>query len=179
MTGVQTCALPISVTDSDSSLHGILAPDGSHYTEGKDIINFYTGGWSPQNVQKILAGIKYYLDEKKIKYGPFAKDMSKMFSNVPVIRIPIISWKPTENIPPAVNLSNFNANLIFGDILKYPEKDGGYLDINPRDLIIKIDNLLSSKLQILTLFEFRYFILHFLFSNSSFNILKMFSCSGN
>ena len=123
-----------AVIDGGFYQHWSIGSDGSYYNDGNQVINFYTSGWG-NNLSKVLAGIKYYLDE--IKYGAFKEEKSGMFDGN-VVRIPILSFNSSG--PPALNLSNSNAILIFRDLLGY-HYDDGFSSINPRDLLIKINNL--------------------------------------
>lgn len=138
-----------AVRKGGSLHHGILAPDGSYYgRDGKEILNLYTGGWPDEQLNKMVKGVKYYLDEMKIKYSPFITDRSKMFDGDPVIRIPILSWKPTQDAPPSLDMNNSNTHLIFSDVLGYKGEEGGYFNLSPADLVVKIDNIENGKLQI-------------------------------
>jgi hypothetical protein len=137
------------VRKAGSMHHGILTPDGSYYNrDKKEILNLYTGGWPERFIKSLVEGVKYYLDELKIKYSSFINDKSKMFDGDSVVRIPILSWKPTEDTPPSLNLANGNAMLIFGQLLKYKVEEGGFYNIAPADLIVKIDNLEKDQLRI-------------------------------
>lgn len=129
-----------SVVDGGSNLHGMITPDGNYYQDGEEIISFYIDGWEEEMVQKAIQGIKYYLDEKGIKYGAFNTEQSRMF-NGKVVRIPILHKPPQNDVPARINMSNSNAALIFGDVLGYPRNQDGFFGINPRDLLVKIENL--------------------------------------
>lgn len=136
-----------AVRKSGSMNHGILTPDGSHYGREKaEIINFYTGGWPEDMVPQMVKGIKYYLDEMKVKYGAFKQEKSGMFDSG-VIRIPILAWSTTKDAPPELSLNNGNANLIFGDLLGYRGSDSSY-EMSAADLYTKISNLDPDKLGI-------------------------------
>lgn len=120
----------------------VLAPDGldMHTTSGR--LNFYTAGIPSNAVPTILKGIKYYLDELKVKYGPFTPEKSNMFKTE-VIRIPILHLpqeKKANELPPEFNISNDNANHLFREILGYPQEDD-LSRINARDLLYRIQNL--------------------------------------
>lgn len=120
--------------------YDMISPDGSFYEHGHQIINFYTGGLSPEDEQKILQGIQYYLKEMGVKYGAFKKEKSGMKAS-DVIRIPVASFEKTANAPMELNLSNANARVIFGDVLNFQGDESGYPNISPADLLMKIDNL--------------------------------------
>jgi len=134
------------VQDGGAMHHGMLTPDGSYYGEGKEVLNFYTAGWG-ELIPTLVQGIKYFLDELHVKYGPFKVEKSGMFGSE-VMRIPILSWKQTENTPPLLNMSNTNAHLIFGELLGFPGEEGGYSDISPADLYRKIEELEKHQLDI-------------------------------
>lgn len=124
-----------------SMYHGIITPDGSHYLDGEQVLNFYTQGW--KDVSKIIQGIKYYLDELHVKYGPFKEEKSGAF-NGNVIRIPILEFKKTNNSPPLLNMSNANAELIFHDLLGFDTEQ----HMSPVDVYHKIETLNKDQLDI-------------------------------
>lgn len=97
-----------NVKKGGSAQHSMITPDGDYYGDGKLLINFYSAGWPEQMLPNIINGIKYFLDEMKVKYGPFETNQSGMY-NSPVVRIPILQFNATENSPPLLNLSNVNA----------------------------------------------------------------------
>lgn len=140
-------------------------PDGDDYWKESGIMNFYTQNIPPIMVDKILQAIKFFFDEDKIKYGQFKKEpwSAKMDefewakkewkitnpNTTRVIRIPILSIpKKQENAPPELNMSNAAARYFFRDVLGFAdhEEDGGFFNINARDLIIKLDMLPSVNL---------------------------------
>jgi len=113
-----------------------ISPDGSYYESGNLVLNFYTTGWSKESIDKIVKGIKYYLDQLVIKYAPPKQPEKSGKYKGKVIRIPILSMRKTKGAPPQLNMANDNAVLIIKDLL------GLSLDgFSPRDLLIKIDNL--------------------------------------
>jgi hypothetical protein len=126
--------------------HGILTPDGSYYSEGKEVLNLYTDGWGDLT-EKLVQGVKYFLDEFGVKYGTFKEEKSGMFKGN-VFRIPVLKWQQTKNIPPTLNLNNMNANLIFSDLLGYKYQNGGYFGISPADLNFRIANLDPEKISV-------------------------------
>jgi len=122
--------------------HQMIAPDGDYYSNPKNqVINLYLEGWSPEVAKNLISGVKYYLDEMKVKYGPFKEDTSGLFGGR-VVRIPILQFDQSAS-PPLFNLSNENARIIFGDLLKFPrdESSGGYSNISVADLYRKIEEL--------------------------------------
>ena len=132
-----------AVKNGGSVSHRIISPDGSYYSNGNPIINLYTAGWSQESIDKIIQGIKYFLDEMRVKYGPFKTESSGMYGGK-VTRIPILDYSPTSNSPPLLNLSNANANLIFGDILGIQERGS----ISPAELIMRISKIDKDKISI-------------------------------
>lgn len=128
------------VRKGGSTQHEMIVPDGDYYGDGKKLINFYTAGWPKEMVSGLVQGVKYFLDEMKIKYGPFKTDKSGMFDSE-VVRIPILQFGTSKNSPALLNLSNANATLIFGDLLKFPQEESGFTNISPADLYRKIEEL--------------------------------------
>jgi hypothetical protein len=127
-----------NIRNGGSTSHMIITPDGGYYNGENNIINFYSHGLE-KYYNTIMNGIKYYLDELKIKYGPFKIDTSGMFQNQ-VTRIPIINFKPSDNAAPMINLSNANAYLIFNNLLGFHPDDGGFT-IPAVDLLRKIEEI--------------------------------------
>ena len=127
-----------AVEQGGSGQHSMIVPDGSYYSGGDTVLSFYAAGWPDPD--RILQGIKYHLDEKKVKYGPFQKEKSGMFDSE-VYRIPILRSPSPGDVPPQINMSNQTARVIFGDLLNFQRTDNGFFNINPRDLLVKIDNL--------------------------------------
>ncbi len=125
----------------------MLTPDGSYYTKGYEILNFYTKGLDEKLISTLIRGIKYYLDELKVKYGPFKTEKSGMYES-DVVRIPILKWEKTKNNPPLLNLSNDNARVIFIDLLGLSRSNEGYFSISPTDLYRKIEELDKEKIDI-------------------------------
>lgn len=129
------------VEKGGSGQHSMIVPDGDYYADSKNqVINFYTAGWPHDMVPGLIQGIKYYLDEMRIKYGQFKIDDSGMFDSE-VVRIPVLQYSTSKNSPALLNLSNDNAMVIFRDLLKFPEESGGFVDISPADLYRKIETL--------------------------------------
>lgn len=131
-----------------SAGHGIIAPDGSYYHGEDQVINFYTSGLE-EFVPTILKGIKYYLDELKVKYGQFKEEKSNMFKSN-VIRIPILQFNTSKNTPPLMNLSNQNAFELFGNILKFKfdNENGTFDDIPVGELYRRIEGLEQDQIQL-------------------------------
>ena len=136
------------VIDGGSMHHGMLTPDGSYYSNQKEILNFYTTGWG-EMIPKMVQGIKYFMDELGVKYGEFKVEKSGLF-NSEVIRIPILQWNKSKNSPPVLNMANDNARLIFGELLGFPRdrESGGYSNISPAELYRKIEELDKNQLDI-------------------------------
>lgn len=133
-----------AVKKGGSGTHDTISPDGSFYTDGTQVLNVYTAGWSPQSIQKMIQGIKYYLDEMKVKYGQFKNEKSQMFKT-DVIRIPILQFRKTQNPPPEMHLSNATARMIFQDILGINDDgDGSSYEISAADLLMKIGTAQST-----------------------------------
>jgi hypothetical protein len=120
----------------------VLTIDGIDVHAPTGRLNFYTAGIPKDAISKILAGIKYYLDELKVKYGPFQTDKSKLFKTE-VIRIPIFHL-PTQQkageLPPEFNITNDSADYLFKGILGYSTLEE-LESINVRDLLQRIQNL--------------------------------------
>ena len=119
-----------------------IVPDGSYHSQGEQVINFYTAGFTPQTEAKMLQGINYFLKELGVKFQQIAGGKSGMW-NSNVVRFRIDDFKKTENPPPQLNLSNDNATLIFRDVLNFPEVEGGggFSGISPQELYMRIENL--------------------------------------
>ncbi|RTK96131.1 MAG: hypothetical protein EKK64_04840 [Neisseriaceae bacterium] len=126
---------------------GTIVPDGSYYETGEQVINLYTNGWPEEFVPKLLSGLKYYLDSLKIKYGPFKQEQSGLFGG-DVVRVPVLSFDKTKNVPTPLHLNNLNAKLIFSDILGFAGDESGYGEIPPEELLFKIDSYEREKLAI-------------------------------
>lgn len=124
----------------------VLTPDGldMHTTSGR--LNFYTDGIPATAIPTILKGIKYYLDELKVKYGAFTPEKSNLFKTE-VIRIPILHLpQEKDERPPEFNISNRNAEYLFHGILGYDSNDD-LSQINARDLLHRIQNLQDYSIQ--------------------------------
>lgn len=116
----------------------LITPDGDYYLNPKNsVLNFYSGDWPPDILQKAIHGIKYYLDNYKVKYGEFKTDQSKLFGGE-VIRIPILGMSFNKNNLGELNIANEMSTIIFNDILNFPIEQK---EFDARDIIIKIDNL--------------------------------------
>lgn len=135
------------VRTGGSMYHGIITPDGDYYQSGKQRINFYVGGWPKEMIPKMLSAFEYYLKELKVNHTPIKLDQSNLYK-VPVYRTEILKFETTKNSAPELNLANDNARLIFGDLLGFPEENGGFFEISPHDLYIKIENLNKDLLQV-------------------------------
>lgn len=125
-----------AVKKGGSTSHQTIVTDGSYISDGNLVINFYTAGWSDESIKRITDGIKYFLDEMKVKYGPFKQERSGMYKSN-VIRIPVLKFDTTKNTPPLMNLANANAYLIFKELLGL-EGDGSSFQVSPSDLLMRI-----------------------------------------
>lgn len=93
---------------------------------------------------KGVSAIKYFLDEAGIKYGPFEE--KEGYIQIPILDIPD---KKTDE-PPEMNITNASADIVFGDILNYPNRGGSYSDISARDILIKIGHMPDYQIDIHT-----------------------------
>ena len=104
-------------------------------------LSFYAAGWPEPMVKTILQAIKYYLDEMGVEYGPIkGPEQSGMFKSA-VYRVPILKFSGPQDAPPPLNLANANARVIFSDLLKYPDNDEGFFNIDVRELLMKIQQV--------------------------------------
>lgn len=134
----------------------VVVPDGVYYSDGTPIVSVYVGGWPQELITKLLNGLKYYMDELKIKYSPFKLERSGMYSRnqapgggAPVYRFEVLSLRTTKDAASQLNLTNTNARVIFHDLLGFPEdNEGGFFNISPQDLLIKIENLERDQLDL-------------------------------
>lgn len=109
--------------------------DGLDVDAPSGVINFYHHGMTA--LPKLISGIKYYLDELKVKYGEFKNDTSRMFQE-PVIRIPILQIPISKKPLTDANMANQVAYHIFRDLFNMREIPQ---TMSARDLLIKIDSL--------------------------------------
>ena len=122
-----------------------FTPDGGDEFKSTGVINFYTLGFKPETVKKILAGVKYFASESEMKIviDSISKpEQSKIYSTSPVIRIVIKQnnnvIKQNNNLDkqnnnldnfqnvPEVQLSDLSSNLIYGRLLDLPDFEEGY-----------------------------------------------------
>jgi len=134
-----------AVRSGGSGQHMMLTPDGSYYNNQEEILNFYTTGWG-EMIPRLVQGMKYFMDELGVKYGEFKVENSGMFGGE-VVRIPILKWSKSANTPPLLNMSNANAHLIFGELLKFSGEEGAY-SISSADLYRKIEELEKHQLDL-------------------------------
>lgn len=120
----------------NKGLYNVFTPDGSHYSSGHNIINFYTDGFE-SILDNVLNGIQYYLKEMGVSYNEFKTERSGMF-NGNVVRIEITNFPKSKDPAPELNWSNQNAARIFSNVLKYKFRVGAYLNI--RELLQRISN---------------------------------------
>ncbi|MCK9459603.1 MAG: hypothetical protein M0R80_08190 [Proteobacteria bacterium] len=124
-----------AVRDGGSMYHQTITLDGNG-----EQLSFYPAGWPEPMVKTILQAIKYYLDEMGVEYAPFKKEQSGAFKGE-VYRVPILKFSGPQDAPPPLNLANANARVIFSDLLKYPDNDGGFFDIDVRELLMRIQQV--------------------------------------
>ena len=113
-----------------------FTPDGGDEFKSTGVINFYTLGFKPETVKKILAGVKYFASEMKIVIDSISEpQQSNIYSTSPVIRIVIKQnnnvIKQNNNLDnfqnvPEVQLSDLSSNLIYGRLLALPDFEEGY-----------------------------------------------------
>lgn len=121
--------------------YDFLTPDGKDFDKQEGILNFYTGGLSSENVQKLLKFLKYYISEYNGEViGEIREDNSKIYKSK-VFRIPVRIKEKISN-PPELNISNMNARTILSDVLNYPDDTIEYYEpLNARDLLMKIESV--------------------------------------
>ena len=108
-----------------------FTPDGGDEFKSTGVINFYTLGFKPETVKKILAGVKYFASESEmnIVIGSISEpEQSNIYSTSPVIRIVIKQNNNLDNFQkvPEVQLSDLSSNLIYGRLLALPDFEEGY-----------------------------------------------------
>ena len=106
-----------------------FTPDGGDEFKSTGVINFYTLGFKPETVKKILDGVKYFASEMNIVIGSISEpEQSKIYSTSPVIRIVIKQNNNLDNFQnvPEVQLSDLSSNLIYGRLLDLPDFEEGY-----------------------------------------------------
>jgi len=106
-----------------------FTPDGGDEFKATGVINFYTTGFKPETVKKMLNGVKYYASEMNIVLGNISKpEQSRIYPTSQVIRISVIKNNNLDNFEkiPEVQLSYDNAILIFGRLLALPDFEEGY-----------------------------------------------------
>lgn len=122
-----------------------FTPDGGHEFKSTGVINFYTLGFKPETVKKILAGVKYFASESEmnIVIGSISEpEQSNIYSTSPVIRIVIKQNNNLDNFQkvPEVQLSDLSSNLIYGRLLALPDFKEGYT-IAAMDLLNSITSV--------------------------------------
>ena len=122
-----------------------FTPDGGDEFKSTGVINFYTLGFKPETVKKILAGVKYFASESEMKIviDSISKpEQSKIYSTSPVIRIVIKQNNNLDNFQnvPEVQLSDLSSNLIYGRLLALPDFEEGYT-IAAIDLLKAIESV--------------------------------------
>jgi hypothetical protein len=120
-----------------------FTPDGGDEFKSTGIINFYTTGFKPETVEKIIEGVKYYASEMNIVIDRISEpEQSRIYPNSQVIRIKVSKNNNIDNFKkvPEVQLSHDNAILIFGRVLQLPDFEEGYT-IAAIDLLTSITNV--------------------------------------
>jgi hypothetical protein len=120
-----------------------FTPDGGDEFKDTGVINFYTTGFKPETVEKMLKGVKYYASEMNIVLGNISKpEQSRIYPTSQVIRISVIKNNNLDNFEkiPEVQLSYDNAILIFGRLLALPDFEEGYR-VSAIDLLTAIKNI--------------------------------------
>ena len=120
-----------------------FTPDGGDEFKSTGVINFYTLGFKPETVKKILDGVKYFASEMNIVIGSISEpEQSKIYSTSPVIRIVIKQNNNLDNFQnvPEVQLSDLSSNLIYGRLLALPDFEEGYT-IAAIDLLKAIESV--------------------------------------
>jgi hypothetical protein len=124
----------------------ILVPDGGDEFKETGQFNFYTSGFKPDTIKKIIDAIKYYAKEYNLTLGTIrGPEQSKMYKNQ-VMRIPVLNngnvGKTTS--APELNLSNDNMVLIFNKVLGYKDFNSSDGDtFNSADLIKRVNTVLD------------------------------------
>ena len=125
----------------------ILVPDGGDEFKETGQFNFYTSGFKPDTIKKIIDAIKYYAKEYNLTLGSIrGPEQSKMYKGQ-VIRIPVLNngnvGKTTS--APELNLSNVNMVLIFNKVLGYKDFSSSDGDtFNSADLITRVNTVLDN-----------------------------------
>ena len=122
-----------------------FTPDGGDEFKSTGVINFYTLGFNPETVKKILDGVKYFASESEmnIVIGSISEpEQSNIYSTSPVIRIVIKQNNNLDNFQkvPEVQLSDLSSNLIYGRLLALPDFKEGYT-IAAMDLLNSITSV--------------------------------------
>ena len=104
------------------------------------IINFHSGGWAKEIVDRMVQEIKKTLDNNGIKYGTFRYENSNQKDYGPVIRIPILHIPKSQGAP-SINMTNDNASVILRDILKLNIQNINDSEIGAADLLIAIQKV--------------------------------------
>jgi hypothetical protein len=123
----------------------ILTSDGDDYDKPVGIVNFYTGGFSPDAIKKVVDGIKYHAKEIGIELGPIKDpEQSKMFK-CQVVRIPVVTNYNINNKvkPPELNLSNDKMRLLVYEILQLHEYEDDGMNISATDLLLRVNEVLK------------------------------------
>ena len=120
-----------------------FTPDGGDEFKSTGVINFYTLGFKPETVKKILDGVKYFASDMNIVIGSISEpEQSKIYSTSPVIRIVITQNNNLDNFErvPEVQLSELSSKLIYGRLLALPDFEEGYT-IAAIDLLKAIESV--------------------------------------
>jgi len=116
----------------------VITYDGDYWSNGREEINFYAGFIPEVSRKKILDAILYLLNEFNMtQNGPVRSDISRIYKNVMVYRIPVIVRNNADPAP-ELNVSSGNAEELF-KLLGI--KIEGWGSINVADLNIRLNQL--------------------------------------
>lgn len=125
----------------DGHAMDILTPDGGYESESKGVLNFYTMGIPERLIPSIINNIKEQLENIGIPFGEFKKERSKMRDS-DVIRIPILDT-PEYQGPPKFHVSQFNAKMLFTNLLGFKEKQPQYYSFTVDELNERLNQWLD------------------------------------
>jgi hypothetical protein len=116
----------------------VITYDGDYFSNGREEINFYAGFVPELSRKKILDAILYLLNEFNMKQnGPIRSDISRLYKNIMVYRIPVIVQN-NKDPAPELNVGSGNAKELF-KLLGI--KMEGWGSINVADLNIRLNQL--------------------------------------
>lgn len=115
--------------------------DGLDVDSKSGNINFYTDGFNPESVKKIVAAINYFLGDLNVEKGQPIYDKSKMFKS-DVVRFPVIIKSESNNHKLEVNLADKFASILFHDLMNYPSNlNLNMAELSARDLLFKLGQI--------------------------------------